>query len=312
MLKDCGHGIFLLLGNKSSNIYFMHQKDGIIIDTGHPHQAAENLNSLKEFGITKNDVRYIINTHSHPDHVGGNVEFLNYFSNAQIINSIQTQPYIKKVKSYAFYEDIEDTVEHYPVHKEVTDGEELKLGNKIFKIIETPGHTADSISIELEEDILFSGDTLYQNIVPQVDYYDDLLLSLQQLKDSYKKLKTKNYKKIFPGHGNPFENVDTIFAMLHRKIEKFNENPQLLLVNSICPLLELYLKKNPGKTIQQIVSVFNEYLNRPVSVNLWPTFKNTDFCDSTEKALILMKVMNIITTNDHNEFFLAGELNEHL
>lgn len=312
MVKECGDGIFLLPGNKSSNIYFIHQKDGVIIDTGHPHQAAENVRCLKEFGIAKNDVKYIINTHSHPDHVGGNTEFLNYFSDAQIINSIKTQPYIKKVKSYAFYEDIKDTVAPYPVHREVTDGEELKLGSRTFRIIETPGHTADSVSIELAESVLFSGDTLYQNIVPQVDYYNDLLFSLQQLKDSYRKLKAKNYKKIFPGHGAPFENLEKIFAMLLRKIEKFTENPQLLLVNSICPLLELYLKKNPSKTIQQIVAVFSEYLNRPASANLWPSFKNVDFCDSTEKALVLMKVMNIIATNDNDEFFLAGELNEHL
>ncbi|MCH5149387.1 MAG: MBL fold metallo-hydrolase [Spirochaetales bacterium] len=313
MLKDCGSGFFLLPGNKSSNIYFIQQKDAIIIDTGHPHQAAENLNCLKEFGIAKNDVKYIINTHSHPDHVGGNIEFLNYFSDAQIINSKKTKPYIKKKKSYALYEDIEDAAECYPIHIEVTDTEELKLGSRTFKIIETPGHTADSVSIACEEEeLLFSGDTLYQNIIPQVDYYNDLPFSLGQLRDSYGKLKAKKYKKIFPGHGSPFENSDKVFAALHRKIEKFTENPQFLLINTICPLIELYLKKNPGKTIQQIVSIFGEYLNRPVSANLWPTFKNADFRDSVEKALILMKAMNILTINGSDEFFLAGELNEHL
>lgn len=312
MLKDCGSGIFLLQGNKSSNIYFINQKDGIIIDTGHPHQAAENLNHLKEFGITENDVKYIINTHSHPDHVGGNVEFLNYFSDVKIISSIKTQPYIKKKKQYALYEDIEDAAEYYPIHIEVTDKEQLNLGNKIFKFIETPGHTTDSVSIEFEDNILFSGDTLYQNVVPQVDYYNDLPISLQQLKNSYEKLAVKNYIKVFPGHGSPFEDLDKVFAMLYRKIERFDRNPQLLLVNTICPLIELYLKKNPGKTMEQILPVFCEYLNRPLSAGFWLTFRNTDFNDSVEKALLLLKAMNIITTNDSEEFFLAGELNEHL
>lgn len=313
MLKDCGSGIFLLQGNKSSNIYFiMNQNTGIIIDTGHPHQAAENLNCLKKFGIAKNDVKYIINTHSHPDHIGGNVEFLNYFSDAKIVNSTKTQSYTKRKKQYALYEDIEDTAEYCPAHIEAADGEVLKFGNKTFKIIETPGHTADSISIEFDDDILFSGDTLYQNIVPQVDYYNDLPSSLLQLKKSYEKLRAGNYRKIFPGHGTPFDNSDKVFAMLYRKIEKFEKNPQLLLINTICPLIELYLKKTPGKTMEQILPVFCEYLNRPVFAELWPTFKNIDFNDSAEKALVLMKAMNIITTNSDGEFFLAGELNEHL
>lgn len=312
MLMDCGNGIFLLQGNKSSNIYFISLKPGVIIDTGHPHQAAENLNCLKKFGIASNDVKYIINTHSHPDHIGGNVEFLNYFPDAKIVNSVKTPSYIKRKKQYALYEDIEDTAEYLPASIEVTDGEVLTIGNKTFGFMETPGHTADSVSIEFDNTVLFSGDTLYQNIVPQVDYYNDLPVSLSQLKNSYEKLKAGNYTKIFPGHGVPFDNTDKIFAMLFRKIERFEKNHQLLLVNTICPLIELYLKKNPGKTMEQILPVFCEYLNRPVSAELWLTLKNIDFCDSIEKALVLMRAMNIITTNGDGEFFLAGELNEHL
>lgn len=312
MLKDFDNGIFLLQGKKSSNIYFIRGKDGIIIDTGHPHQAKENLNVLKDFGLFPGDVKYIINTHSHPDHVGGNVEFLNYFSNAKIINSIKTQPYLAKKKQYALYEDIEDVADTYPIHIEVKDCECLESGNTKIKFIETPGHTVDSISIEINEEFLFSGDTLYQNIVPQVDYYDDLPVSLSLLKATYNKLATKNYKKVFPGHGNPFDNLGKVFAMLKRKTDKFTDNPLLLLVNTICPLLELYFKKFPGKTTDEILPIFNEYLNRPVSANFWPTFKDTDFNDTVEKALFLMKAMNMITINDNGRIFLAGELNEHL
>ena len=89
ILIEVDNGIFLLQGKKSSNIYFIQQKDGIIIDTGHPHQATENLKALKDFGLTANDVKYIINTHSHSDHVGGNIHFLNYFSEAKIISIIK-------------------------------------------------------------------------------------------------------------------------------------------------------------------------------------------------------------------------------
>lgn len=311
-MKEVDNGIFLLQGKKSSNIYFIQQKDGVIIDTGHPHHATENLAILKKFGLTVKDVKYIINTHAHPDHVGGNIHFLNYFSDAKIISSIKTQQYLKKKKQYALYDDIEDIAEPSPIHIEVKDGDYFNIGNKSIRFLETPGHTYDSISIELDENILFSGDTLYQNIVPQVDYYDDLLFSLSVLDKTYEKLVAKNYKKIFPGHGSPFDNSEKLFATLRRKIKRFTDNPLLLLVNTVCPLLELYIKKVPGKTMSEVLVVFDEYLHRPVSVNLWPTFNNTDFLDSIEKALFLMKTMNMIIIDDDGRIYLSGELNEHL
>ena len=76
--------------------------------------------------------------------------------------------------------------------------------------------------------------------------------------------------------------------------------------------MELYIKKVPGKTMSEVLVVFDEYLHRPVSVNLWPTFNDTDFSDSIEKALFLMKTMNMIIIDDDGRIFLSGELNEHL
>lgn len=312
ILIEVDNGIFLLQGKKSSNIYFIQQKDGIIIDTGHPHQATENLRALKDFGLTANDVKYIINTHSHPDHVGGNIHFLNYFSEAKIISSIRTQRYLEKKRQYALYDDIEDIAESSPIHIKVKDGDCFNIDNRNIRFLETPGHTGDSISIELDNNILFSGDTLYQNIVPQVDYYDDLLFSLSVLDKTYERLAARDCKKIFPGHGIPFDNSEKVFAMLRRKIKRFTDNPLLLLVNTVCPLLELYIKKVPGKTMSEVLVVFDEYLHRPVSVNLWPTFNDTDFSDSIEKALFLMKTMNMIIIDDDGRIFLSGELNEHL
>lgn len=312
MLKDCDDGIFLLQGNKSCNIYFIQRKVGVIIDTGHPNQAVSNLTALKDFGIKSNDVHYIINTHSHPDHVGGNVEFLKYFKEAKIINSTKTKFYQERKKQYALYQDIEDTFEDYPISFTVNDADVLDLSDANIRFVETPGHTADSISLELDNKFLFSGDTLYQKIIPQVDYYQDLTVSLSELKKSYDKLQASSCKKIFPGHGTPFEKTDKIFNMLNRKLSKFMDNPLLLLINTICPLLELFFKKNPGKTMEEIIPIFEEYLQRPVCAKLWPTFENIDFYESIEKALFLMKTMNMITIDENGGFFLNGELNSHL
>ena len=70
-----------------------------------------------------------------------------------------------------------------------------------FQVIETPGHTAGSISLYSENDlILFSGDTLFRSSVGRTDLGGDF----SQLSASLKKLKTMipDDCRILPGHGS--------------------------------------------------------------------------------------------------------------
>ena len=88
---------------------------------------------VKEEGV---EIKYIINTHSHFDHSGGN----DYFNEANNNGPV------------AFINCGRNT--------EVKDGEVLNLGELRLEFIHTPGHTADSICIKVK-DKLITGDTLF-------------------------------------------------------------------------------------------------------------------------------------------------------
>src|SRR5580698_5702591 len=95
----------------------------------------------RERGLT---IRWVIETHLHADFVSGHVELARR-TGARICLG---------AGSGAAFE-----------HRELTDGEELPLGNVFLKILSTPGHTEESICIvaveQGEPKAVFTGDTLF-------------------------------------------------------------------------------------------------------------------------------------------------------
>jgi len=99
--------------------------------------------------LEKNGIEntYIINTHSHFDHVLGNDQVVRR-TGAKIIQH----------KISILKKDIE-----------VNDGESIKFGESEIKIIHTPGHSGDSICLIIDDKILLTGDTLFVGSCGRLD-----------------------------------------------------------------------------------------------------------------------------------------------
>lgn len=82
-------------------------------------------------------VTYVINTHSHYDHSGGNNFFKEKSQAAVISHELASSGDIK-----------------------ITDGQTLPLGELNLDFIHTPGHTIDSICIKITDELI-TGDTLF-------------------------------------------------------------------------------------------------------------------------------------------------------
>ena len=88
-------------------------------------------------------INFILNTHHHFDHIGGNLELKKKY-NCKIIGSIKDEKRIPGIDIKLQHNDI------------------FKFGNIEFKIILVPGHTSGHICFYSEkEKIIFTGDTLF-------------------------------------------------------------------------------------------------------------------------------------------------------
>ena len=115
----------------------------------------------------KINLKYILNTHHHPDHVGGNLELKREF-NCNILGFIGDRNNIPGIN--IFLKD-----------KELFKDEDFE-----FKTYHTPGHTAGHVIFHFyRQNILFTGDTLFSLGSGRIfeGSYDEMFRSLQLIKN---------------------------------------------------------------------------------------------------------------------------------
>jgi glyoxylase-like metal-dependent hydrolase (beta-lactamase superfamily II)/rhodanese-related sulfurtransferase len=138
-------------------------------------------------------IKYIIETHLHADFVSGHRE-LSERTGAEIVFSRTAQATFK--------------------HRAVKDGEELKLGKVILRIMETPGHTPESICILVTDmevsqqpQKILTGDTLFIGDVGRPDlaggkgYTPQMMAGMMYDTLHEKLLRLADDVEVFPAHG---------------------------------------------------------------------------------------------------------------
>ena len=178
-------------------IYDVDTKEGILIDPG--HYLDEIYNFVKENNI---DIKYIINTHEHTDHIAFNKEAKKLFSKAKLcMHPLAAHEAPKWIDSD--FGNFLNAQEFVPPDNLLNDGEEVTLGNHLFKVIYTPGHSLGSICLfDKTADLIIVGDLIFRDSIGRYDLPGS---NFEDLKDSIKKLSKilKDSTKILPGHG-PF------------------------------------------------------------------------------------------------------------
>jgi len=155
---------------------------------------------LKQYlEANKLQVKYIILTHAHGDHIGALPELKEY-SGAPICVHSQDNEMLKdsrkNLTSVMGYKRVEMEGDMLLEGREV-----LELGNTKLEVIHTPGHTKGGICIHTENE-LFSGDTIFAHSIGRTDLeggsYDEIINSIIN-----KLMVLPDDTVIHPGHGGP-------------------------------------------------------------------------------------------------------------
>lgn len=160
-------------------------KDAVVLDPGGDGEMLER--AIKDM---KANVKSILLTHGHMDHVGG-VEYLSDKLNVPFYISKIDEEYMEK-DNYIF-----GSIRNANGYLE--DGNALSFGSLNIKVIATPGHTKGGLCF-LIEDKLFTGDTLFQGSIGRTDFIGG---SFPEIIDSIKTklLPLGDEIEVYPGHG---------------------------------------------------------------------------------------------------------------
>lgn len=186
----------LEVGSFASNCYLVacpETKQAIIIDPGAEGKLI--IKRVKELGLK---VKYIINTHAHIDHIGANGDVKEAFNVPILVHEAEASMYQSPQASFALFMGKSKMA---PPDQTLKEGDLIELGTLSIKVLDTPGHTAGGICLDING-VLFCGDTLFNSSIGRTDLpggsYRQILKSIRE-----KILIYPDNTKVFPGHGPP-------------------------------------------------------------------------------------------------------------
>lgn len=172
--------IFIVGDLETSCYLLVSEKEALVIDPG--GEVADISEELEKSGV---NLKYIINTHYHPDHILGNKD-LKEKTGAEIL----------------IHESEKDFIKFEP-DRFLKEGQEIKVGDTVLRILCTPGHTKGSICL-LGNNFIFTGDTLFEGGYGRTDLPGG---SQKEIEESLKMLSSllKPGTVVYPGHGDSFK-----------------------------------------------------------------------------------------------------------
>ena len=226
------------------NVYLLEENDGyVMIDCG--VDGSEYLKLLEmhlnQLGITFNDIKLLVGTHMHIDHIGlsqrlreFDIPFALYKNSIDYLDeyndwSIRFKDLIRMAKNeytpVSFIDDLKSiSTPLYAGRLEKPDillsEGRVKSIKRSLHVVFTPGHDYSEISLYDEKTkIVFSGDHILPRITPFIPVQNENSNLLKEFLDSLDKVDHLDHEIIAPGHGNIISNP-------HKRIEQMKLHHQ--------------------------------------------------------------------------------------
>ena len=169
-------------------------REGVVVDPGGDVESI--IQAVRRHGL---NIRYIINTHGHFDHVGGNRQAVAAFGAPLLIHQADA-PMFERVADVGRMYGI-PCENSPPADGFLTEGMEIGFGGSSMKVLHTPGHTPGGCCLYLaKENKVITGDTLFADSIGRTDLpggsHDQLLASIRG-----KLFTLPDDVIVYPGHG---------------------------------------------------------------------------------------------------------------
>ena len=216
-VKALADGLFILPG--IVNMYLIDCLEGLVlIDAGLPDSAGKVLDAVRELGKAPGNLRHVVLTHAHPDHIGSLAAIVRatgartymHMLDAPVaqrgfgFRSLQPAPGLLSPILLKLFSRPDITVEPTPIDQQLIGGDRLPIAGGL-DIIHVPGHCAGQVAILwTARGVLFAGDACsnMMRLGPPIGYENR-----EEGERSQRKLAGLSFDMACFGHGRPIKHA---------------------------------------------------------------------------------------------------------
>lgn len=240
----------------SNNVLFEgggEKDEAVLIDSGYCTHAPQTVALVREaLGARKLD--RIVNTHLHSDHCGGNHALQLAFGCRIDVPAGEAGKVDRWDESQLTFRDTGQQCPPFRRTGSIRDGDEIECGARSWKVISAPGHDPESIVLyQPVLEILISADALWENgfgvVFPELEgrqAFDDVRRTLNRLADL-------RVKWVIPGHGAPFQGLESAVGRAHRRLDGFVSDPARHSRHAAKVLIKFHLLEVQRRSLSELL-----------------------------------------------------------
>ena len=210
----------------SNNILFVDGEDSLMVDSGYCTHAAQTL-SLVEAALGGRSLDFLINTHLHSDHCGGNAALQARYPDMKTwIPPGHAQQVAQWDPVALTYQPTGQLCPRFGFEQTLQPGTQARFGASNWQVHAASGHDPHSlVFFEPAERVLISADALWENgfgvVFPELEGIDAFAEVAATL-DMIERLAPKT---VIPGHGRVFAYTPEVLARARQRLDAFVSNP---------------------------------------------------------------------------------------
>lgn len=223
-LNKIGEKTYYIDSPTNIGLYKLNDTDVCIIDSGNDKEAGRKINKiLKENNF---NLKYIINTHSNADHIGGN-EFLQKRTDCEIIsteieNIFAKYPILEPAFLYGGY-PLKKMRNKFLMAKPSNPTGNLKNLPQGLEYINLGGHYFDMVGIKTSDDVYFLADCVFgEKIVNK--YHISFIYNVEEFLKTLDFVETLQGKLFIPSHAEPCEDIRELVKLNRDKVHEIIKN----------------------------------------------------------------------------------------